>query len=319
MNGGDILNGMQNRKFFKYDRINIEKFFNQIRSEADARDLVWRTKFDEKDFCCPRCQSEMYWQHVAKPEMRECKKCKQQVRLRAHTIMENSKIPMLVWVRSIYFVMQGKRGISALELKQNLELISYDTTWKILHKIREALRQRDAQYKLRQGYIELDGAIFGRKTTGNSVSVFVAIETKDWIDKNGSHKSKAGFAKVMVGKETQWDAQGFVTDNIEPGVNLKTDGSYAYKNLVGVNVRSEKVFKDKEILDRWLPWVHKFISNSKSWLIGTHHGIEAKYIASYLGEYTFRFNRRHDPKSLFFRALKACVTAEPKTSQALFG
>ncbi|PIX14570.1 MAG: IS1595 family transposase, partial [Elusimicrobia bacterium CG_4_8_14_3_um_filter_50_9] len=50
-----------------------------------------------------------------------------------------------------------------------------------------------------------------------------------------------------------------------------------------------------------------------------HHGVESKYLSQYLSEYTYRFNRRHDPDTLFFRALGACVNAQPKTSQVLFG
>lgn len=53
--------------------------------------------------------------------------------------------------------------------------------------------------------------------------------------------------------------------------------------------------------------------------VGTHHGVEEKYLSQYLAEYTFRFNRRHDPGSLFFKALGACVHAKPVTSQVLFG
>jgi hypothetical protein len=70
------------------------------------------------------------------------------------------------------------------------------------HKIREALRQRDEQYKLKD-IIELDGAVFGRRETGNQTEVLVAIESKDWIDEKGRKKSKAGFAKVMVAHETK--------------------------------------------------------------------------------------------------------------------
>lgn len=59
------------------------------------------------------------------------------------------------------------------------------------------------------------------------------------------------------------------------------------------------------------------ISKAKVWLVDTHHGVEAKYLGQYLGEYTFRFNRRHDPDSLFHRALAACANAAPATSHAL--
>ena len=84
------------------------------------------------------------------------------------------------------------------------------------------------------------------------------------------------------------------------------------------NTFRRKTKKDKEILDHWLPWVHKFISNAKPWIGGTHHGVEVKYLIQYPAEYTFRFNRRHDPDPLFFRALGACVHAKPVTSQSLF-
>ena len=53
--------------------------------------------------------------------------------------------------------------------------------------------------------------------------------------------------------------------------------------------------------------MHRFISNAKTWLLGTHHGIDAKYLDRYMAEYTYRFNRRHDPDSLFHRALYACA------------
>jgi len=75
---------------------------------------------------------------------------------------------------------------------------------------------------------------------------------------------------------------------------------------------------DKETLDHWLSWVRKFISNAKSWIIGTHHGVESKYLGQYLAENAFHFNGRHDSDSLFFRALGACVNAKPKIQQVLY-
>lgn len=192
----------------------------------------------------------------------------------------------------------------------------YDTTWTILHKIREALRQRDSTYKL-NNIIEVNGAVFGRRQTGNQTEVLVAIETKDWIDQKGHKKSKAGFAKIMVGRETKKEAQELVDQAIEKNSMVNTDGSPSLIHLKNVDVDYQVIGSNQEILDHWLPWVHKFISNAKSWIVGTHHGVEAKYLSQYLAEYTFRFNRRHDPDSLFFRALGACVHAKPITSQAL--
>lgn len=300
----------------KYKRMSFCKILSELDSEEKARSWVWLAKFDGKEFICPKCSNESYYQHHKNPEIRECKKCHFEVRLRAHTIFQKSKTPLLIWLRAICFVTQGKRGVSALELQADLEMKHYDTTWTILHKIREALRQRDATYKLKN-IIELDGAVFGKRQAGNQTEVLVAIETKDWVDKKGHKKSKAGFAKIMVAHENKKEAQDFVDEAIERNSMVNTDGSPSLINLKNVDVDYQVVGSDQEVLDHWLPWVHKFISNAKSWIVGTHHGVEAKYLSQYLAEYTFRFNRRHDPESLFFRALGACVHAKPITSQAL--
>lgn len=300
----------------KYKKMKFNKILNELDSEEKARAWIWLAKFDGKEFCCPACSGEQFYQHKKNPEIRECKVCHLYVRIRAKTIFQYSKVPLLIWLKAICLITQGKRGISALELQLELEVKSYGAIWNMLHKIREALRQRDETYKIND-IIELDGGVFGRKQTGNQTEVLVAIETKEWIDKNGRKKSKAGFAKVQVASETKKETQNFVDNTINEKATLHTDNSPSFTHLENIDVEHKTVGTDKELLDSWLPWVHKFISNAKSWIVGTHHGVEAKYLSPYLSEYTFRFNRRHDPDSMFFRALGACVRAKPKTEASL--
>lgn len=211
----------------KYFRIDPDEFYRTVTTVKDARELIWKIKFGGKEFLCPKCSGDQF---IKKPEIRTCRDCSHIVRLRAGTIFEHSKISILLWVRAVFHCMQGTRGISALELQRILKMKSYRTTWTMLHKIREALRQRDLKYKLNK-YIELDGASFGKRETGNQVEVLVAIETKDWIDSKGRPKSKAGFAKVMIGAETKQNAQNFVNKNIAEGSMVNTDGSPSLINL----------------------------------------------------------------------------------------
>ncbi len=300
-----------------YNKMKCIEILHELDSEEKAQLWVWLAKFDGKEFMCPKCQGEHYYQHSkSHSEVRECKNCHFRVRLRANTIFQNSKTPMLIWLKTICLMAQGKRGISALELQSELNMSSYGTAWRILHKIREAVRQRDDIYKL-NSTIELDGAVFGKRHTGNQSQVLVAIESKDWIDAKGRKKSKAGFAKVVVANERKQEAQAFVDQAIEKGSMVNTDGSPSFTNLENVDVDYQVTGMNKETIDRWLPWVHKFISNAKNWILGTHHGVAAKYLGTYLSEYTFRFNRRHDPDSLFFRILGACVHATPVKSRTL--
>jgi transposase-like protein len=301
-----------------YQEFLTENFFSNVSTEQAAVETLWSMKFEGKAFTCKSCQGEQFQQYKCNHEIRKCVSCGKHNRLRTGTIFENSKIDLLKWLRAIYFVMQGKRGVSALELMRHLGMKSYGTVWSMLHRIREALRQRDESYKLK-GQIELDGAVFGRRETGTRREVLVAVETKDWIDHKGKPKSKAGFAKVLVANETKENAQVFADAAIDKGSMINTDGSPSLRNIDGHDVDYQVVSGKKDVLNSWLPWVHKTISNAKAWIIGTHHGIGDDYLESYLAEYFFRFNRRHDAKRMFHRATMACLRAKPVNLGTLLG
>jgi ISXO2-like transposase domain len=155
---------------------------------------------------------------------------------------------MLKWLRAIFSVMQGNRGVSALELMVHLGMKSYGTVWSMLHKIREALRQLDEAYKLK-GHIERHGAVFGRRATGTDREVLVAVEIKDWIDDKGKAKSKAGFARVIVANETKENAKAFADKAIDRGALINTDGSPSLRNIEGHDVDYHVVSGNKDVLD----------------------------------------------------------------------
>jgi hypothetical protein len=297
-----------------YQHFSRAQFFKTFSTEQKVRDWLWQTRFPS-GFQCHHCKSEKFYQHTSRPEIRTCRECLKQIRLRAGTLFEHSKLPLRIWFQAIQLLMQGKRGISALELKRVLKLGSYQTAWMMLQKIRAALKDRDQRYKL-QGIIEVDGASFGHKK--NRKSVLVAVESKDWVDDNGKPRPRAGFAKIALASETKQDAQHFVNQAIERDSVLHADRKNIYPTLENVQVDS-RMTQNLLFLDGWLPWVNKFISNAKAWVLGTHHSIRSKYLDRYLAEYTYRFNRRHDPDGLFQRALRACTLAAPRRAYALAG
>jgi transposase-like protein len=307
-----------------YEKLKPAEFFEKVKTEADARAWLWRARCGGKDWECPNCTHPNFYEYKTRPDIRECKLCMRRFRVRAGTLFEHSKLPILIWLRALFFVTQDKRGVSALQLFRFLGLGSYRTAWRMLHKIRRAFSQRDESYKL-SGLIELDGASFAHQASEapkkkGQATVLVAVETKEWVDDKGRPKQKAGFAKVKVtGSESKIFAQRFVNDAIAPGSQVNTDAGGAFIKLKGVDLDYQKVLGNKETLDRWLPWVHRFISNAKTWILGTHHGVKAKYLQNYLAEFAYRFNRRHDLDGLFHRALTACALARPIRLPALCG
>lgn len=303
-------------KIFKEEVINYQEFsfysfYEQINTEDKAIEFVWKWKLGDSNLSCV-CSNSNFYKLKSRPEVRECSKCGKQHRVRVGTIFESSKISLQKWLNGLFFMMAGKRGISALELQRHLDIKSYRTAWLMLQKIRVALIDRDALYKL-SGEIEVDGTQFGSKVSETDQEVIIGIESKKWIDEKGKEKSKAGFAQVTLGKENKENTKKFISEKIKPNSTLFVDGAKCYEvSTAKVDIKAKATLGNKEVLSQWHPWMHRFVSNAKVWILGTHHGIDPKYLKNYLGEYVYRFNRRHDTKRLFSRALKACLDSKPR-------
>ena len=71
----------------------------------------------------------------------------------------------------------------------------------------------------------------------------------------------------------------------------------AYKGLAerGYQLEMHVQHGKRDVMDQHLPKVHLFFSNLKTWLNGTFHGASSKYLARYVDEFVYRFNRRSLP------------------------
>ena len=67
---------------------------------------------------------------------------------------------------------------------------------------------------------------------------------------------------------------------------------------------------------RVLPRAHRALSNLKTWLQGTHHGVSPKHLHVYLNEFVFRHNRRRTPLAGFNAPDSAPSTSPPHTARS---
>lgn len=95
---------------------------------------------------CPRCGGvDRITSITPNPEKRvrfglkKCGRCKGQFTVRMGTIFEESKLPMTKWLQAIFLMCASKKGVSAHQLHQTLE-VTYKTAWFLAHRIREAMR-----------------------------------------------------------------------------------------------------------------------------------------------------------------------------------
>jgi len=115
-------------------------FLKLISRESKARELMWSSRFGGKTFICPFCSGTFFWQHKNRPEVRECRHCHHQIRLRAGTILRDSKTPISTWLKALYHLVRSKGDLSANELNRRIQIGSYRTAWAMVHKIRRSLK-----------------------------------------------------------------------------------------------------------------------------------------------------------------------------------
>lgn len=95
-------------------------------------------------FRCPRCgESENFGViHDNRRKRYQCNQCRHQTTATAGTIFDSTKLPLSIWFQAFFLITHAKNGISAMELKRQLG-VSYPTSWKIKHKLMEAMKDRD--------------------------------------------------------------------------------------------------------------------------------------------------------------------------------
>ncbi len=94
-----------------------------------------------------------------------------------------------------------------------------------------------------------------------------------------------------VDQVTQDNVNAFAQEAIAPGQTLHTDTFAALRVLAEGHHHVAKV-TPPELADEWLPWVHIVISNFKSYVLSTYHGVSGRYMQEYLDEFCYRLNRR---------------------------
>lgn len=222
-------------------------------------------------------------------------------------------MPVREWFWTAYLVATHTPGLSAKQLQRQLGC-SYKTAWYMLHRLRRAM-VNEARSKL-QGTVEADETfiggpvegLHGRGVTASEIKTLVlgAVEVLRWRDGKGRSRERAGRLRLTPAPQADEQRIGqFLAENVEAGTTIKTDGWRGYSKTALSPYRHEPAPGQLAL------HIHRAFGNLKTWLLGTHHGVDPKYLAHYLDEYVFRFNRRNTPMAAFQTLLGLAATKQP--------
>ena len=299
----------------------VGEFNAWFRTDVDCLDYLEWLRWPA-GFVCPGCGHDGGWRLGDDRFM--CPGCGNRTSVTAGTIFDRTRTPLTVWFTACWLFATGKDGISALSLKRVLEIGSYQTAWAMLHRLRSVL-VRQGRDRL-AGTVEVDETYIGGeepglrggRARGKKVLTGIAVEVRE-------PKGLGRCRMAPLADTSAASLHAFVTDHVEPGARVITDGWQGYHGLAKLGYvhdrRSQRAARARgDDPGELLPAVHRVASLTKRWLLGTHQGsVGDAHLTSYLNEFVFRFNRRRSRSRgmVFYRVLEMGVAHDPVRYQDL--
>jgi len=219
------------------------------------------------------------------------------------------------WFWAAYLVTTHTPGLSALQFQRQLGIRRYETAWTMLQKLRRAMRRPDREalrdeVEVDETFIGHQEGLRGGRELGERALVVGAVEVRG----RGSGRIRL----EVVRDSSATSLSGFVKRNVELGTVVRSDGWQGYAPLGGMGYRhrakSRGSHPERALVI--LPRIHQAFGNLKTWLRGTHHGVDSKHLQAYLDEFVFRFNRRRTPMAAF-QSLLGLTGAHPPTTRKM--
>lgn len=295
-----------------YLSIDFFQFQKRFATEDRCRQFLIKQRWPD-GFTCPKCNSnEAYF--IKSRFVFQCKKCRHQVSVTAGTIFHKTKTPLRKWFWMIYLLSQSKHSYSVLGLQKMLNIKTYKNVWSMAHKIRKALMDRDAHYKL-SGILEMDDSYFGARQVSGKRGRGAKGKSKVIVSVTVNENDKPVFASMsIVSNIDKENICQIAQDKIALDSQVNTDGWPAYNVLKEHGIKQIKhIIGNPKNASVVLPWVHTIIANCKGIIKGVHHGVADRYLHYYLAEFCYRFNRRFWQMQLFDRIIHACLITKTIT------
>lgn len=113
------------------------------------------------DHYCHHCASTKVYHLHTEPKLFRCGDCDNSFSIFKNTIFENSSTDLRKWMYAIHLFINGKKGISALQLQREIG-VTYKTAWRILTLIRIAMGN-GGEFSKFEGTVEMDETYIGGK------------------------------------------------------------------------------------------------------------------------------------------------------------
>ncbi|MEQ1619694.1 MAG: IS1595 family transposase [Terricaulis sp.] len=282
-------------------KLTVREFFDRFPTEEACLEHVMKVRYGLRRVC-DKCKIEATFHRLGKRPAYSCAVCGAHVYPCAGTVLQDTRTPLQMWFYAIYLFVVTRHGVSGKELERQLG-VTYKTAWRMGQQIRKHICTLQ-DFSPLQGHIEIDEAYVGGVRRGGkrgrgAPGKTVVIGLKE--------RGGRMVAETALDSTTP-SLRAKVEQHVEPGSKISTDEYVAYSllNREGFDHRTVKhKYGEYARRDRMtgelisVNAVENFWKLFKDSVRSTHIHVSGKYMDRYLGEFTFRANRREMGNAMF--------------------
>jgi len=273
-------------------RYSVRDFHKEFPNDAACLEYVKEQRWPDGMADCAKCGKKTKHHRVGNRTAYACQFCGTHIYPLAGTIFEKSSTPLKTWFYAMYLMGSTRCGISAKQVQRETG-VTYKTAWRIFKQVRSLLSEGDLQ--LEGPTVEVDetyvGGVrkygVGRPMRGDKKKMVVVGIVQ-----------RRGMAMAKVVRDTSAKSLvPFVRKHVVPGSVVYTDQWSGYNTI-----------------SKGRRYIHRKINHANSYVVGdihtnsveglwslikrgiggVYHSVSPEYLQTYLDEYTFRYNRRHE-------------------------
>jgi transposase-like protein len=294
----------------------LMEFMRDYPDDAACLDFLWRERFspDGHTAFCKKCDQPRRFHRVKARPSYDCDHCGHHINPLAGTIFHKSSTSLHLWFYAMYMMASTRCGISAKQLERELG-VTYKTAWRMFNLIRNQLMSEDDEGPL-SGSVEADETWHGGKMRQSDR--IRAAERGVTQGPQAKHRETV-FAIVERGGRVVamhipsrygYTLRSNLRNRVEPGSIVYTDDYAGYSGVEQAYTHhrinhSGRIYADGHIHTQT---IEGFFSLFKNGVRGVYHSVSAKWLQSYLNEYTWRYNRRDNGRAKFQDLLEAAAS-----------
>jgi transposase-like protein len=286
-------------------RYTMRDFNNEFPNDAACLEYIKEQRWPNGMAQCAKCGKETKHHRVGNRTAYACQSCGNHIYPLAGTVFEKSTTSLKTWFYAMYLMGSTRCGISAKQIQRETG-VTYKTAWRMFKQIRQLLSEDGLQ--LEGSTIEMDETYYGGKIErqGSQGRSLAKVPIIGMVERSTPTHYGRVIARVAPNAKRE-TLHGLAKKYVLPASTIFTDEFVPYEGLDKLGYTHRRIKHSAGIYvsgDVHTQAIEGFWSTVKRGISGVYHNVSAKYLQTYLNEYCFRYNRRHQGNLLFKRILE---------------